>query len=257
MSRRVPRSAAVLVACAALALSACSDDGGDEADATTTTTEVIDDTPTSATEPGGVSTSIVDDGSEPDPALEAVRERAESRNLTIDDFPSGWQSLPPSEAETTAVLLCTTVDLDEHLLAQVRSDGFSYTIDPGTLAANSAVTVLDDEASATDLLADFRDDGFVRCATDALSQDTDTYDITGGLTRDDSAPSLGDESVALSGDFVITPTDGTPPHSLSARVVGIRKGDTVVTFSTTAVDRLPDEQVISDLLTTLDQRLDA
>ncbi len=256
MSRRVHRSAAALVVCAALALSACSSDGDDEADATTTT-EAGDDTATSVPQPVGPSTSVVDDGSEPDPAAEAVRERAESRNLTIDDFPSGWQSLPPSEAEVSVVELCTTVDLDEHLLAQVRSDGFSYTIDPGTLQASSAVTVLDSEAAATDLLDDFRDDAFVRCATDALSQDTDTYDITGGLARNDSEPGLGDESVALSGDFVITPTDGTPPHSLSAVVVGIRKGDSVVTFSTTAVDRNPDEQVIQDLLTTLDQRLGA
>ena len=85
MSRRVHRSAAALVVCAALALSACSSDGDDEADATTTT-EAGDDTATSVPQPVGPSTSVVDDGSEPDPAAEAVRERAESRNLTIDEI---------------------------------------------------------------------------------------------------------------------------------------------------------------------------
>ena len=253
MSSPVTRRLIALVACAALVLASCSDDGddGDPAAATTTTAD-------SGTEPAdGSSTTTPTTERRPDPAAEAAMERAQGLNLTVEDFPSGWQNLPQAESEVGVVELCTNVDLDAHLTALARSDAFSYTIEPGTLQASSSVSILDEEEAAADMIADFRDDEFVQCATESLSRDTDTYTIDGALSRNESSPDLGDEAVALSGDFTITPTDDSPPHTLSAAVVATRKGDTVVIFSSTATDRGFDEETTRTLLTAIDERIEA
>lgn len=249
MSHRAPRRLSALLACAALVLTGCSDDGDGDDDATTTTIAV--------TTTGDPLESTSSTTARPvDPASEAAMDRAEALNLLVEDFPSGWQNLPQAEAEVTVVELCTTVDLDSHRLAQARSDAFTFTIEPGTLQASSAVTIVDDEAAAIQLVEDFRTDSFVRCATDTLRRDTDLYTISGSLSRNDTDPDLGDEAVALSGEFTITPTDGSPAHTLSAIVVAIRQGDTVVTFNTTASDRGFEEETTRTLLTVIDERLE-
>jgi len=254
MSHRLPRRLTALLACSALILAGCSDDDDDgTADQTTTTTPAVATTG----EGGGPSTSASTTTRPVDPASEAAMERAESLNLNIDDFPSGWQNLPQAEAEVGVVELCSKVDLETHRLAQARSDAFSFTIEPGILQASSAVLIVDDEAAAVDLVEEFRTDAFVQCATDILSRNTDTYTVTGSLSRADTDPDLGDEAVALSGDFTITPTDDSPAHTLSAVVVAIRKGDTVVTFNTTASDRAFEEETTRGLLTVLDERMEA
>lgn len=243
-----------LAVTATLVLASCSGGGDDDGrtssdDPTAETSATV--APADPTAEGTSSTTE----SRPDPATDAAMERAERLNLTIDDLPSGWQNFPQAEAEVGVVEVCSSVDLYAHLVALARSDAFMFTIEPGTLQASSGVTILDHEAQAVAMLADFRDDTFVECATDTLRRGTDTYTISGGLSRNETEPDLGDEAVALSGDFTITPTDGSPPHSLSAIVVAIRRGDVVVTFSSTATDRRFDEQTTRGLLTTLDERL--
>lgn len=253
MPRRPVRRLIAPFVCALLLLTACSDDDGGDDTATTTTSTSPDASDTSTT--GSTAPSTTE--RQIDPASEAAMEKAQSLNLNIDDFPSGWQNLPQAESEVGVVELCTTVDLDAHLLALARSDAFTYTIEPGTLQASSAVTVVDEEDQAVAMVDDFRQDSFVQCATDILRRDTDTYTVSGSLSRNDTEPDMGDEAVALSGDFTITPTDGSPAHTLSAIVVATRKGDTVVIFSSTATDRGFDEETTRSLLTTIDQRLEA
>lgn len=252
MPRR-PAHILAMALCAALVVASCSDDGDEPAATTTTATSA----PTASEPAEGPpsSESSTTTRAPLDPAESEAMEQAQALNLTIDDFPSGWQNLPPAEGEIGVVEVCSTVDLDAHRVAQARSDAFSYSIEPGTLQASTAVTILDDEAAATALIADFRTDSFVQCATEQLSRDTDTYSIDGALSRNDSAPDLADEAVALSGDFVVTPADDSPDHTLGAIVVAVRRGDTVVTFSTSAIDRGLDEETVRSLLTTIDERL--
>lgn len=251
MSHRAPRRLIAVVATATLLLAACSDDGDDGAEPEVTTTTAA----APVTEPTGDAVTTTT-RAPVDPASEAAMERARALNLDIDDFPSGWQNLPQAESEVGVVELCTSVDLDEHLMALARSDAFTFTIEPGTIQASSAATVLDEEAAAVAMVQDFREDRFLQCATDTLRRDTDTYTVSGSLTRNESAPDLGDEAVALSGEFTITPTDGSPPHQLSAIVVAARKGDAVVTFSSSATDRGFEEETTRSLLTALDLRLE-
>jgi hypothetical protein len=264
--RRHTRRLTALATCALILATACSSSGDDDSTTPTTdgaaagsTTVQVDDTDAGTeggTDEPGRPTAPETTAPRVDPESDAAMSRARSLNLTIDDFPSGWQNLPQSEAEVGVVELCTTVDLDAHLLALARSDAFSYTIEPGTLRASTSVVVLDEEPAAVSMIDDFRQDPFVQCATDTLRRDTDTYTITGGLARNETAPDLGDEAVALSGDFTITPTDGSPPHALSAIVVAARRADTVVIFSSTATDRGFDEETTRGLLTTIDERLE-
>lgn len=258
-ARTAPRWGAVAVATvlAVGALGACSDDGDDGATDATTTVPADDAGTTEAT-------ATPDTEGPPDtldPELEATMraamDRAEAANLVIDDFPAGWEHLPPAEGDVGPLETCATVDLDTHLMGLYRSDSFSTSVDPGTLKVSSSATVLDTVEAATDLLADFRTDTFVGCVDDLFNASTDLYESAGSLTRNETAPALGEEAVALSGDYEITPTDGTPPSTLTMAVVAVRTGDLVTVLSATAVDRTIDEELVRSLLDVLVQRQQA
>lgn len=250
--RRLRWAATASVAVLALgSLGACSDDGNDEADATTTA-------PADATTTTGSTTSTEVPPDTLDPELEATMraamDRAEAANLVIDDFPTGWEHLPPAEGDAGPLETCSTVDLDTHLMGLYRSDSFSTSVDPGTLQVSTSASVLDTVEAATDVLADFRTDTFVACVDGLFNGSTDTYERTGTLTRNETAPDLGEEAVALSGDYVISPLDGTPDHTVTLVVVAVRTGDVVTVLNSTAVDRNLDEELVRSLLDVLVQR---
>lgn len=235
-------------------LGACSSDSDDTQDDTTQ-----DDATTTSADGGATTTDTEAPPDTLDPELEAAMRaamtRAEAANLVIDDFPpSGWEHLPPAEGDVGPLETCSTVDLDEHLLGLYRSDSFSTSVDPGTLQVSSSATVLDTVAAAADVLADFRTDSFVGCVDGLFNGSTDTYERTGTLTRNETAPTLGDEAVALSGEYVISPLDGTPDHTASLVVVAVRTGDLVTVLNSTAVDRNLDEELVRTLLDVLVQR---
>jgi len=243
----------VAVALGAGSLGACSkDSGGND------TTSASSTTAATTTEPGKETTAPPDTL---DPRLEAdmraAMARAEKVSLTKDDLATNWQSLPPAEGDEGPLEACTEVDLDTHLMGLYRSNGFSNTVDPGALQVSSSVTVMDDESAATDLMADMRTDRFVGCVNDLFNGSTDTVERKGEIKRNETAPDLGDEAVALSGEFVVSPLDGTPDHPVSMVVVAFRTGDMITTLNSTAVDRNLDEQLIRDLLDKLLQRATA
>ena len=60
--------------------------------------------------------------------------------------------------------------------------------------------------------------------------------------------------MALSGDYVISPLDGTPDHTVTLVVVAVRTGDVVTVLNSTAVDRNLDEELVRSLLDVLVQR---
>ena len=116
--RRLRWAATASVAVLALgSLGACSDDGNDEADAITTA-------PADATTTTGSTTSTEVPPDTLDPELEATMraamDRAEAANLVIDDFPTGWEHLPPAEGDAGPLETCSTVDLDTHLMGRYR-----------------------------------------------------------------------------------------------------------------------------------------
>lgn len=186
--------------------------------------------------------------------MRAAMDRAEAANLVIDDFPTGWEHLPPAEGDVGPLETCTSVDLDTHLMGLYRSDSFSTTVDPGTLKISSSATVLDDVESATEVMTDMATDRFVSCINDLFVQTTDTLEITGGLAVNESAPSLGDQAVALSGDFTVSPLDDSPDHPLTMAVVAIRTGDMISVISASGLDRTIDEPLVRDLLDRLVER---
>ena len=253
--RTLPRRARRLMLTVALVgsvLGGCSGDDGstERADESTTTSSEAGSSGTSTTE---VATTVT-----LDPELEAsmkeAMERAEAASLTFDDCPSGWEHLPPAEGDAGPMETCTEVDLDTHLLGLYRSDGFSTSVDPGTLQASSSVTVMDSVDSATKLMEDIGTDRFLSCVNELFNGSTDAYERTGSLTRNETAPSLGDEAVAMSGEFVISPLDDTPDHPVSMAVVAFRTGDMVTVLNSTAVDRNLDETLLRTLLDLLTQR---
>ena len=113
---------------------------------------------------------------------------------------------------------------------------------------------MDSVDSATKLMEDIGTDRFLSCVNELFNGATDAYERTGSLTRNETAPSLGDEAVAMSGEFVISPLDDTPDHPVSMAVVAFRTGDMVTVLNSTAVDRNLDETLMRTLLDLLTQR---
>jgi hypothetical protein len=232
-------------------LGACSDDDGTDAADPTTTAPAEGAATTEATGPTDTEAPPAPLDPELEAAMREAMDRAEAANLVIDDLPAGWEHLPPAEGDLGPLETCTTVDLDEHLLGLYRSDSFSTSVDPGTLQVSSSATVLDTVQAAADVLADFRDDAFVACVDGLFNGSTDTYERTGTLTRNETAPDLGEEAVALSGDYVISPLDGSPDHVVTLVVVAVRTGDLVTVLNSTAVDRSLDEELVRTMLDVL------
>lgn len=135
-----------------------------------------------------------------------------------------------------------------------RSDSFSTTVDPGTLKISSSATVLDNVEAAGEVMDDMATDRFVDCVNDLFVQTTDTLEITGGLAVNGTAPDLGDQAVALSGDFTVSPLDDSPDHPLAMAVVAVRTGDMISVISASAVDRNIDEPLLRELLDVLVER---
>lgn len=256
-----PRSKVVGLAVVVLALllGACAD-SDDAGEATTVTNETtIADPSAGSADPGEGST--LDGEATPTtrrtvaPEIERAEVKAQGANLVIADFESGWEHLPPAEASRSALEVCSSVDLDTHLLAKYVSDSFSYTIEPGSLNVSSASWVLDGADVATGVIADFNDPGFAECAGGLFSEGTDMYSVAGTFARNEVPPALGDEAVAMSGDYTITPNDGSPVHQMSVIVVAVRSGDTIATLSGSAVDRPADPALWRDLSTKLEAHL--
>lgn len=236
-----PRLAAATAAVGlALWLTACTNTGGDKASvkrAATTTSATI-------AEPEGSSFAEAN-----------ARARVAAVNLAASDFSQDWQSEPSPDGGVSALHECATSDVSSQLLAKGRSASFFLGEDPGQMQFRSTTNVFDGEAAAADLLNEFRDDAFVSCASELFNTAEDGYKVRGSLARTGSEPGLADEAVALSGDYVLTPNDGSTPSRSSAVVVAMRGGDTVVIVSAAAIDTQVDETLLRDLLDAVGYRV--
>lgn len=81
---------------ATTSMGACSGSDNKTGDNNSTTTTVASST---TTDPGTSSTTPDTLDPELEATMRAAMDRAEAANLVIDDFPAGWQHLPPAEGD--------------------------------------------------------------------------------------------------------------------------------------------------------------
>lgn len=240
-----------------LTLGACSSSGGDKAEVKTngTSTSAAPSTTTASTTATTAPSETTTGADEPSVAEMEAQSRAAAVNLVAGDFPSGWSAEADTSTSESALEKCATTDLATHLLAKARSDNFSKTQDQGQLQISSTVGVLDTPEAAAGLLDEFRNDTFVTCAGNSLGDGAQGFSVQGSLSRNDTEPGLGDGAVALSGDYVLTPDDGSGTHQLSAIVVAIKGNDSLAIVTAVAIDTPGDEALLRDVLVKVSDRI--
>ena len=239
----------------ALTLASCTSTGGNTAAVKPpeTTTSAARTTSSTTTKPDGTTTEPAG----PSPAETRAKAKVAAVNLVASDFPTAWQSKPASDTGVSALDKCASSAVESQLLAKGRSDNFSLSQGTGQIQISSTTGVFKDQTAAADLLNEFRDDTFVACASEVFTSNAAGYTVTGSLARNGSEPGLADEAVALSGDFVVTPDDGSTTSQMSTVVVAMRGADTVVIVSAATIDTPGDEALLRDLLDTVAYRLAA
>lgn len=233
VTRRSHRTLGAALVAATLLLGACSSSGGDEADDTTTT--AADEATTTTTD----STETTEAPDEGDADAQA---RAESIDLSVSDFPDGWEASPnEDDGEPGALEQCddaTADDSDE--LAQYQTDDFTLgdLSSGGTLVSFDTKVFVDEEA-ATAALEPITDEDVLACLS---AQVEDAFGLTGEMTPDDVEGQFDvDEAVAASGQF--TGDDGSV---LNSGILVLRTGDIATAVLVVSTDAEFDASAISD-----------
>lgn len=142
-----------------LVVSACgtsggSDDAGTDDPTTTAAGEADETTTTAADDP--TTTAADDDEADPD-----AQARADSVDLTLSDFPDGWEATPPTDPDAESPLNDCDPALGDRStqLARHATDDFSSgSFDAGDGTQVTARTVVfEDEAAAEAAMAPFSD----------------------------------------------------------------------------------------------------
>ncbi|CAN5538286.1 hypothetical protein BH10ACT1_BH10ACT1_42510 [soil metagenome] len=256
--RRRGVAVAATAAAMVLSLGSCSSTGRSDADrppgASTTIARRTTTTGSTAVEPDPTTTTVVvRPDVEPvveDLDLDAARARLEGINLTIDDLPEGWTADPPLEEVDTVVDQCTTNG--DGVLVRAPSDRFSLIDGTGGLGLDTSSGYLDSEVTADALMGELGTEDFADCATEMLLT-AEGVSFEGALAQVEEVPELGDDAVALQGDFAITDTEGTTAH-LSAIVVAIRTDQVITTVTATAVNTPGDEPLLYEVLDLVAER---
>jgi hypothetical protein len=223
-SRRTTRSVLAAALVGSLLLAACGSSGGDDADDEATTTVATDES-TPTTEAG-------DEGDEGDEAVdEDALARAEAIDLTVSDFPDGWEAVPVEDEDVESPLdACDPSFTDDSTeLAAFRDDDFvlgDLDVGDGTnVAVETKVFTSEDDAVAA--IAPFGDEAVLACVDEALKGQfgaDGANTIEGEFTADDYPSTLVDETVAASAEYTITGSDGSTQQLLVA-VLLLRTGD--------------------------------
>jgi len=207
---------------AALLLASCSTSGSDDAKDTTTT--AADDTTTTAGD-DEVTTTEADDGGDAD-----AQARAETVDLTVSDFPDGWEASEADDSESGALNDCSdTFSDDSNELAVFRDDNFDLgDLDAGDGSRMSVETkVFESEDAASAEIAPFADPDVLACIDEGLKSQfggvSGDVQIDGEFTADDYPATTADEAIAASAQYAIT-ADGTSTNLIVA-VLLLRTGD--------------------------------
>mgnify|MGYP001092223628 CR=1 FL=1 len=243
---------AVALSLAFFAAACGTSSGSDSAKKETTTTAKAADESTTTT------TAADDDGEATDPDAQA---RADSVDLTVSDFPDGWEATPGSDSDEESPLN----DCDPRLgdrsvqLARHSTDEFSVgSMDAGDGTQVTARTVVfEDETAAEDAVAPFTEPDVISCIDDALKSafSAGGQDVTveGTLGLGDATFDV-DDTVALSASYTLTAGDGST-LDLNFGVLVLRVGDIATNVVVQSVD--PDFDVTTLPIDTLVEQLNA
>jgi hypothetical protein len=234
----------------ALLISACGTSGGasdgGKDDTTTTKAEA-----TTTTEEETTTTTAVDD--------EEAQDRADSVDVSLSDFPDGWDSAEPDDPDAESPLNDCDPALGDRStqLARHATDDFSIgTIEGGDGVQFTARTaVFEDEAAAEDAVAPFSDPDVVSCIDGKLKEayTSSGEGITVEGTLEPADVDLGtDETVGLSASYTVSADDGSS-LDVNLGVLVMRTGDIATNVLIQSVDpnfdvsTLPVQQ-LADLL---------
>lgn len=236
-----------------LVVAACGgdDDSPDDAKETTTSTTAPekstttgDDEPTTSTEEEGPE--------EEGPDAEEALALAESINLTIDDFAAGWEEEPASDDDDELDDCFQDVDIDAVEVAQADSPTFSISSEGGDQGqiVQTTTIVVDEEASAEEIVAEIGTNQFAGCAEDALisaAEEGGGNIESSGIDPVEDQGGLGDESVGLAGSIVIVSADGSEAEGQLAYYF-IRTENVVTGVSILDIGDVAFQDTLADLL---------
>jgi hypothetical protein len=218
-------------------LAGCGTTGDGEADEKTTTTAAK----TTTTAPSSSTTTAP----EPDGESQA---RAEAIDVSLDELPAGWDSVPHEPDEQNLITECSDFDVDALALATHFTEDFTL----GDLEANNGQTVsvgtrvFEDESTATDIMDALTQDDFISCANEQVKAS-----IGGTVEGEIAARELStsaDQTEGFSGPLTVTSTSTGKTVDLFVAFVAIRTGDLITGMSGFAIGQDLDGQVIDDLV---------
>lgn len=209
----------------ALLLAACGTSGGNDADKDDPTTTAAKATTTEATT---TTEAEVDD---------EAQARADSVDLTVSDFPDGWEASPASpDDEDSPIKACDPSFSDEDTkLAKHATDDFTTgSLDDADGTNFAAETVVFDSPETADAAIEvFNDADVISCVDEALK--TTLGEATGltveGTLEEDDLDVGTDNSAGVSASYVLTAEDGSTVNATVA-VLAMSTGDvgTMVTI---------------------------
>jgi hypothetical protein len=230
---------AALVAVLSIALAACGTTGDGESGDTTTTTEA---TTESTTAPEESSTTTTEPEVDDD-----AQARAESIDITLDDFPGGWDASPHEESdEPDLFTTCSEFTLDDLTLGEYFTEDFTS----GDLSANDGQSieigtrVIEDEETATEILDVMPQPDFVQCANEEFQSNFGS-DYVSGEVEARQFVGIGDQTEGFAGNIVVT--DGGEEVPLHVAFVAIRTGDLITGLTAIGVGQDLDTDVLDDL----------
>lgn len=207
----------------ALLLSACGASGGDQS---LDTTEPGAESTTTSEAP---ETTTTEAGEDP-------QARAESVELTEDDFPEGWTASTPAEESIEEVLAGCSAPLgDQGTVARFQNDDFTIgSLGDADGAQFVAITeVYEDEDAAIAAAEDFGESDVYVCIDEALKDQLDVVEgatLEGSLEKEEDLDVDVDDGTGLFADYVFTFPEGDT-QTISVGLAFLRTGDVSTTVA--------------------------
>lgn len=201
LPRRGRKAVAAAFALTLLVAACGGDDSADDPPESSTTTAPQDESTTTDGEEPTESTEPEEEGPDEAEALAL----AESINLTIDDFADGWEAEPADEDDDEDGTKECFRDVDVDAVEVAQADSPTFSISAGAAqgqVVQTSTIVVDEEASAEEMIAEIGTNQFAGCAEDALiaSVEENGGEITdSGIEVVEDEGGLGDEAIGLAG----------------------------------------------------------
>lgn len=256
MQRTSHRTLAGVVAVAfALLISACGASGGNDADKDEKTTTTAAEKETTTTE-APTTTAPDDEDDDEDGGDAEAQARADSVDLTVEDFGEGWELIPAEEDEgPSGIEQCDETSAADEALATHTSGDFSigdFNTDDG-VQVRIKTKVFPDEDTASAALDVFADDVVIACVDDLFkAQFTGAGTIEGDMTPQDYGDTTADEAVAVAGEYTVTTPDGTEVPLVVAVAV-LRTGDVATQIQVTGVGPMIGETDLDGMIAKVEE----